>query len=274
MKRVTTRNATFQQWEALLTNRAKRRRAGEFLVQGVRPLTIAVERGWDLHALLCCEGRQLSAWARSVLERVGAERFAVSADLMHELGGKQEGVPELLAVAAMPKDDLSRVAPSSGALLVVLDRPEAPGNVGAVVRSADAFGASGVIVSGHSADPYDPKAVRASTGSIFALPVVRVPSHKEVLDWAKGAHDAGVEVEVVGADENAERVLAGEDLTGPRVLVIGNEGHGLSEAWRAACDRTVRIPIGGSASSLNAAAAATVMLYEAARQRRAVSRPL
>ncbi|MFI7597476.1 TrmH family RNA methyltransferase [Actinoplanes sp. NPDC049681] len=263
--RITTRNATFQQWQALLGNRTKRQRAGEFLVQGVRPISLAVEHGWEIRALLTAEGPGLSRWARDLIETAGVPRAVLSAELMGELGGKDEEAPELLAVVGLPADDLARLPVGPDLLVVVFDRPTTPGNIGTLVRSADAFGATGVVVTGHAADPYDPKAVRASTGSLFALPVVRVPSHREVLEWA-GA--VGVPVQVVGTDERGPVDIAEHDLTGPTVLAVGNETHGLSAAWRDACDRMVRIPITGAASSLNAASAATVALYEAARQRR------
>ncbi len=266
--RISTRNATFQQWQALLTNRSKRQRAGEFLVQGVRPISLAVERGWEIRALLASDGPGLSRWGREVIDAAGAPRSVVAAELMRELGGKDEDAPELLAVVAMPPDDLTRIAPGANLLVVVFDRPTAPGNIGTLVRSADAFGASGVIVTGHAADPYDPKAVRASTGSLFALPVVRVPSHREVLDWVGDLRGDGVAAQVVGTDERGPVEIAEHDLSGPTVLAVGNETHGLSAAWREACDQTVRIPITGAASSLNAASAASVALYEAARQRR------
>ncbi|AGZ39981.1 TrmH family RNA methyltransferase [Actinoplanes friuliensis] len=266
--RISTRNATFQQWQALLTNRTKRQRAGEFLVQGVRPISLAVERGWEIRAMLVTDGPGLSRWGRDIVDTADAPRAVVAAELMRELGGKDEDAPELLAVVAMPGDDLARVATGPSLLAVVFDRPTTPGNVGTLIRSADAFGAAAVIVTGHAADPYDPKAVRASTGSLFALPVIRVPSHAEVLDWVAEVRDDGVAVQVVGTDERGPVEIAEQDLTGPTLLVIGNETHGLSNAWRDSCDQTVRIPITGAASSLNAAAAGSVALYEAARQRR------
>ena len=270
--RISTRNATFQQWQALLTNRSKRQHAGEFLVQGVRPISLAVERGWEIRMLLASDGPGLSRWGRDVIDTAGAPRAVVSAELMRELGGKDEDAPELLAVVGMPPDDLSRITPGPNLLAVVFDRPTTPGNVGTLVRSADAFGAAGVIVTGHAADPYDPKAVRASTGSLFAVPVVRVSSHREVLAWVADLRAAGVAGQVVGTDERGPVEIAEHDLTGPTVLVVGNETHGLSAGWREACDQAVRIPITGAASSLNAASAASVALYEAARQRRLPSR--
>ena len=167
----------------------------------------------------------------------------------------------------MPADDYARIRVTASFLGVVLDRPSSPRNVGTVVRSADAFGAAGVIVTGHGADPYDPKAVRASTGSLFAVPVVRDAAPTGVLAWIRDQRASGVPVAVLGTDEKGEVEVAEQDLTGPALIVVGNETSGLSEAWRAACDQIARIPITGSASSLNAASAATVLLYEAARQR-------
>ncbi len=266
--KITTRNATFQQWQALLTNRTKRQRAGEFVVQGVRPITLAVEHGWEVRALLYPDGPSLSRWGRGILERAGgASRVAVAPELLRELGGKDEESPELLAVVGLPDDRLERIPRTTDLLVMVFDRPTTPGNIGTLVRSADAFGASGVVITGHAADPYDPKAVRASTGSLFAIPVVRVPSHREVLDWADSLRAAAVPIEIVGTDEHGDVDIAEHDLSGPTIVAVGNETHGLSAAWRESCDRMVRIPITGAASSLNAASAATVVLYEAARQR-------
>ncbi len=130
--------------------------------------------------------RSLSSWAHAMLDRVRAQRFAVSSALLRELGGKEDETPELLAVVATPPDDLGRIgggAPGADFLGVVLDRPTSPGNVGTVARSLDAFGGDGLVVAGHAADPYDPRAVRASTGSIFSVPTVRVPAGRDVLDW-------------------------------------------------------------------------------------------
>lgn len=270
--RVSGRNARFQQWQALLRNRAKRQRRGEFLVQGVRPIAMAVEHGWQIRELLYNTGVQLSGWAHEALDTVRAEKIAVSRELMHELGGKADTVPELLAVVALPEDDLCRIPAAPAMLTVVFDRPTSPGNIGTLVRSADAFGASGVIITGHAADVYDPKAVRASTGSLFALPVVRVPSHQAVLSWVADVRANGIGMSIVGTDEHGALDAAEYDFTQPTLTLIGNETTGLSSGWREACDQLVRIPMSGSASSLNAATAATVVLYESARQRTAAAR--
>ncbi|MTV24197.1 RNA methyltransferase [Nitriliruptoraceae bacterium ZYF776] len=266
--RVTARDATFQRWTTLLTNRTKRRRAGELLVQGVRPLDQAVAHGWQVRTWLHGPDGVVSRWAHDHLDASDAPRAAVATDLLAELGGKEEQVPELLAVVAIPPDDLTRIPPRPDALVVVFDRPSSPGNLGTLLRSADAFGADGVVVTGHAADPYDPRCVRASTGSLFATPTVRVGSHREVLAWVETTvRAAAVPLQVVGTDERGELDLPAVDLTAPTLVVVGNETNGMSAGWRAACERTVRIPMTGSASSLNAATAGSLVLYEAARQR-------
>ncbi|WP_307844294.1 TrmH family RNA methyltransferase [Actinospica acidithermotolerans] len=279
MERITSRNARFQQWEALLGNRSKRHRAGEFLVQGVRPIGLALQYGWPVHALLFDLDRPLSRWAADTLRSTRTAQYGMAGELIAELGEKDSTPPELIAVVGMAPDSLDRLNGRPGAtagadafLGLVFDRPTSPGNLGSIIRSADAFGAHGVIVSGHAADPYDPKAVRASTGSLFALPTVRVPGHAQVQEWIAGRRAAGSPIQVVGTDEHGEADVAEFDLTVPTLLAIGNETNGLSQGWREACDALVRIPIGGAASSLNAANAASVVLYEAARQRHSTAR--
>jgi len=265
--RISRPNATFQQWEALLRNRNKRQKAGEFIVQGVRPISLAIERGWDVRALIYDSERPLSRWASESLATAGAKHVAMAPDLLQLLSEKSDDASELVAVVAMPPDDLARIPVTASFLGAVFDRPSNPGNIGTMVRSLDAFGGSGLIVTGHAADPYDPRAVRASTGSMLTLPVVRLPSHQHVFEWVRSAREAGHALTVLGTDEDGEQDISELDLTGPMLVAIGNETAGLSRAWREQCDVVARIPMSGAASSLNAASAATVTFYEAARQR-------
>jgi tRNA(Leu) C34 or U34 (ribose-2'-O)-methylase TrmL len=132
----------------------------------------------------------------------------------------------------------------------------------------DAFGADAVVITGrNAADPYDPKAVRASTGSLFAMAVVSAASAHEVAEWARKQPHAPT---IVGTDERGEKALSEHDLRGPSLLVVGNETTGMSKSWFELADATARIPMSPkAASSLNAANAGSVALYEAARQRTA-----
>ena len=266
--RVSTRNARFQQWEALLSNRAKRQRTGEFLVHGVRPITLAARHGWRFRALIYDAGRPLSRWARALLRDVPAIKVSMAPALLAELGEKEEGSPELVAVVEMPGGGLDRIEAGHDFLGVLLDRPASPGNVGSIIRSADALGAHGVIVAGHAADVYDPRCVRASTGSLFTLPVIRTPGPGEVAAWVTALRARGCPIVLAATDERGDRDVFDFDFTQPVLLLAGNEGTGLSGAWRELSDVVVSIPMAGAASSLNAANAASIFLYEASRQRR------
>lgn len=266
-RRVDRRNATFQHWQSLLSNRTKRHRTGEVLVQGVRPISVAVDAGLEVVALLVDANARRSTWARETIERSGAPVVAVATELMAELGEKEETAPELLAVVRRPQAGPEDLPDRDDAVVLVLDRPTSPGNVGTLVRSADALGAHAVVITGHAADPWDPRAVRASTGSMFALPIITIDDPKPVLDWRDRRRAGGSDVTILGTDEDGETLLPRADPTGAVVLVVGNETRGMSRAWSEACDVVVSVPMTGSASSLNAAASGSIALYELARRR-------
>ena len=133
-QRIERRNARFQQWQALLTNRTKRTRSGEMIVQGVRPITQAIAHGHEIRALLADGRDDPSRWARELLESPPAPVVHLAPELMAELGEREDGVPELLVVAAVPADDPSRLAPAPASVVVVFDRPTSPGNIGSLAR--------------------------------------------------------------------------------------------------------------------------------------------
>lgn len=276
-RRVSTRNASVQVWQAYLNNRTKRHRDRRFLVQGVRPITQALANDWPLETVLYRLGSpELSSWARDLLDTSEVPQVGLVPELMAELGEKATGIPEVVAVAISRQPELADFEPGepgeSGPVTVVFDRPNSPGNLGTLIRSADAFGASGVIVTGHGADQYDPQAVRASTGSLFAVPVFRVAGPAQVLEFRDRQVARGIPTRIVGTDEHGSRAVFDHDFTEATILVIGNETSGMSAAWQEACDELVEIPMGGTASSLGAPSAAAVALYEISRQRRTFAR--
>lgn len=276
-RRVSTRNASMQVWQAYLNNRATRNRDGRFLVQGVRPITQAVDNDWPLETLLYRLGTpDLSGWARELLDAVEVPCIGLVPELMAELGEKSAGIPEVVAVAVARSTELDTFEPGEpgedAPVVVVFDRPNSPGNLGTLIRSADAFGADAVIVTGHGADHYDPQAVRASTGSLFAVPVLRAAGAAQVLAFRDRQIRRGIPTRVVGTDENGTHAVFDHDFSAATILVVGNETSGMSAAWQQACDDLVSIPMGGTASSLGAPSAGAVALYEISRQRRTFAR--
>ena len=264
---ISTENSAFQVLESLLSNRVKRHRSRTFVLEGVQPITQALAHGWTFDAVIHESGAPLSDWACDVIARAeAAVRYEMTPELLGRLSGKTD-TSELLAVVRMRDGSLAQIPTDERLLAVVMDRPGNPGNLGTLIRSCDALGASGLVVTGHAVDVYDPATITASRGSIFAVPVVQAASHAEVLQWVASVRARLGRCDLVGTDEHADTDVAAHDFTAPTVLVVGNETHGLSRAYRDACDAVVRIPMSGSASSLNVSVAASIAVYEVARQR-------
>jgi len=265
--RIRAADARFQQIEGLKRSRAARRRQDAFFLEGVRAIDRAQAHGVGFRALVWDSERKLSAWARSVLDRAPeADRIELTPALMEQLSDRDER-SELAAIVARPADDLARIPLADDLLVVVVDRPSSPGNLGALLRTADAFGAHGLIATGHGCDLYEPRGVRASAGSLFSVPAVSVPGPAQVAEWLARARAELGEIEVVGSSARGDAPLGDTTFSARTVVVLGNETHGMSQSTRALCDRVAAIPMWGDATSLNLTSAAAILLWEARRTR-------
>jgi 23S rRNA (uridine2479-2'-O)-methyltransferase len=266
--KIYSENNDFQYAETLKRKREKRQKQREFFVEGVRPINQAIEHGWQIRAFLYSREKPLSDWAEHILRAVQATtHYELPGYLLAKLSSKSEP-SELIALVTMPEDDLTRIPVRERMLVVVFDRPASPGNLGTIIRSCDALNVDGLIITGHSVDLYDPETISATTGSFFALPTIRLPSHKELLPWLETLRHTQSNLCIVGSDEHGAVEIDAHDFTQPTVLIVGNETWGMSAAYRELCDAVVNIPIQGSASSLNVACATSILLYEINRQRR------
>ena len=252
-----------------LRDAGERRQRGLILVDGAREIGRALE----------CGVRPVEAWvapelvrgeaARSLLPRLArsADVVETTPELLTRLayGDRDEGV---VAVFETPPTDLARLGVSlpENALVAVMERVEKPGNLGALLRSADGAGVDAVIAADPVSDIWNPNAIRASLGTIFSTPVATCTS-SEALAFLL-AHGIAVLAARVEGGTDYDRV----DLTGPVALVVGAETSGLTEAWSGEGVTPVAIPMLGLADSLNVSASAAVLFYEARRQRRAVDR--
>lgn len=269
VRKLYAKNADYQKFEVLKTNRSKRHRYGEFFVEGVRNLNEAARNGWEIVSLLFESGRPLSDWARDFLATVHTQvNWELSPQLMADLSGKEER-SELLAVVKMRPDEPDRLPTPENPLYVLFDRPSNRGNLGTLLRSCDALGADGLILTGHGVDLYDPEVVGASMGSFFRVPAVRMPENTAVFRWIARMKSRYPGFTVIGTTAHKQRTLWKEDLSGPVLLMLGNETDGLCYAFKSRCDVLCTIPMAetSSASSFNVACAGTVLLYETVRQR-------
>ncbi len=240
-----------------------RSRQGRILIDGARELSRAIGAGVRLLEVFVCEELCTSDEERGLLARLpdcNAERLHVSRQVFEKLafGDRAEG---LLGVAETPQTTLDDIALPENPLVVVLERVEKPGNLGAVLRTADGAGVSAVVVADAAGDLYNPNAIRASLGTIFTMPVCAA-ERAEVLAWLR-RH----QLSIVAARVDGSVPYTKPDYRGPTAFVLGSEAKGLSGAWTGNDIIAVRLPMLGAADSLNVSATAAVLCYEALRQR-------
>lgn len=254
--------------KAVVKLRQRSHRDGEGLMisEGYREIKRALDSGYAPTQFFYCEELFLKGVNEpALIERsraAGAEVFSCSAPVFLKIAYRER--PEgLLAIGPQPRTSLAELAGRLGphSLLVVAETIEKPGNLGTILRSADAAGADAVIVCDRCTDIYNPNVVRASTGIIFSMPIVECSS-AECLAFLRKAG-----FKTLAATPHAEALHCEVDLTGRVALVVGNEQFGLSRLWMDDADLRVRIPMLGKADSLNVSAATTILLFEAVRQR-------
>lgn len=247
-----------------LIRKPARERAGAFLVEGAQAVREALAENVDVRELFVTE--QVRQRHPELIERAVAADVPVHTVTERAAATLSETVtPQgLVAVCGLPRTSVSEALATRPQLVAVLAGVADPGNAGTVVRVADAAGADAVLFAGDTVDPYNGKAVRASTGSVFHLPVAR---DRDVMAVLGECRRAGLRL--VGADGAAEDDLDNAELSGslagPVAWVFGSEAHGLSDQVVAELDKTLHVPIYGRAESLNLATAAAVCLYTSAR---------
>lgn len=241
-----------------LKERKVRVREGKFLIEGAREIERAIGAGFELELLLA--GERLNPEEQAVRQNLNLETLELS-DAPFSKVSSRENPAGLIAVAKIPNKPLSSFKPTQNALVLVAVGLEKPGNVGAVLRSADAAGANALVAVG-GVDLYNPQVIRNSTGVVFSLPTFTA-SEEEALEWLE-QHA----IPLVATTPHTEQLYWDADLRGAVAIAVGPEHEGLSKAWLEAARQKVRIPMQGSADSLNVSVSAALLLYEAFRQRK------
>lgn len=252
-----------------LRDRAARDEARELVIEGCRALRRALDSGYRPHTVYFCPELLAETDAEPLLAdaaAAGATLWPTSAPVLRKMAYRSQ--PEgIIGTGPYLTRPLNLLPLSACPLLVVLVAVEKPGNLGAILRSADAVGADGVIVCDGGTDVHNPNVVWASTGTIFSVPIAEATS-AEARTWLRRQG-----IRVLAATPHADTEYTAADLRGPTAIVMGSEEAGLGHAWLEAADLRVRIPMQGRADSLNVAMATTVLLYEALRQRRTLTDP-
>jgi TrmH family RNA methyltransferase len=258
---VSTHNPRIKR-AAKLRGSRQRAKLGRCLIDGCREIARALDARVAIEELFVC-AELCDESGQGLVDRCAAAEasvFSVSRDVFDKLafGERAEG---LLAVAVAPRRGLADVQLPPNPLVAVLEGVEKPGNVGAVLRSADAAGVDAVLIAEGGTDLFNPNTIRASLGTVFTVPTACADS-AEVVAWLRQCG-----IRIFAARVNAAVPYTQADFTGAAALVLGSEAAGLSDAWSGTDVTAIRLPMRGAADSLNVSAAAAVLFYEALRQR-------
>ena len=264
----STQNPKIKRLLALQEKSSERRKSGLFVVEGRRELQHCIEAGYEIESIFKSASAADAADADFIVSPHVYERIAYR--------GSTEGVVAIVKAKPCSLEDLlaaphsvpkTTEAPSGAVrgapnpLFIVLESVEKPGNLGAVLRSADAAGATAVIVCDPLTDLYNPNLIRASIGACFTVPTVACSS-EDCIRFLK-AHG----VQILTAQLQDSHLYYDTDMTGPTAIVMGTESTGLTDQWRQAADAHIRIPMLGRLDSLNVSVSAAILLFEAVRQR-------
>jgi RNA methyltransferase, TrmH family len=253
----------------LLADRKHRRREGAFVVEGIQPVWQAVEAGAEVEVLVVAPGllgRSAAARRAAAMiagqEQQGIRVARLSDELFARVSGR-EGPSGLAAIVRGRLAGLAGLAAGPDSVFVALHGIGNPSNLGTIIRTANAAGAAGVVLAGQTADPFDPAAVKASMGALFTMPVAHATGLDGFFGWAVAGN-----VTVVATSARAGQSFWDASYPRPLALLLGAEGAGLPADVLARGDRQVRIPMSGTAESLNLAVAAGLLLYEVLRRSR------
>jgi TrmH family RNA methyltransferase len=267
-QQITSRQNPRVKDAARLRERHERDERRQILIDGARELSRAISGGVQLAEVFVCEPLLHTSEARALLQQLRASDamlLNLSPEVFEKIafGERAEG---LVGVAETPRRQLSDWALPANAFVAILEGVEKPGNIGAVLRSADGAGVSGVIVAGGKTDLYNPNAIRASLGTIFTLPVFAA-TVEEALAWLRAQ-----KLRLFATRVGASHVYTAVSYREPSAIILGSEAEGLSAAWQADDMTPIHVPMLGVADSLNVSATAAVIFYEALRQRKVGSR--
>ena len=257
---IHTENSEFQIIQSLKTNRAKRKQLGEMFIEGTECIKQAIDANMEITRIIVKNGIVLSDWGKDTIKKHShAKTIEMSGGLYEKLSDKASP-PEMLATAKIKSyvtDDIIDENP----FILLFDRPSDYGNLGSVIRSANAFGVSGIFIVGHGIDIYESKVTRASLGSIFFTKIVQIESMEALERYIKSQKTKN-NMEIAGTDSNGTVSLKECELKIPIMVIIGNESKGMSKKLIEICDKIIKIPMEGNINSLNVSCAASIMMWE------------
>jgi len=260
MVKISIENSEYQIISSLKLNREKRSKLKELFIEGTECIKQAVSANYEITRIIINNNKDLSGWGKNLIENnKDAKIINMSDRLYNELSDKTNP-SEMLVTVKMKQNKIDEIT-DINQFILVFDRPSDHGNLGSIIRSANAFGVDAVFIAGHGADAYESKVIRASMGSVFHTKIFIIESMEKLTEFVKTQKDKN-NMQVIGTDSKADVSLINYKLEKPIMLIIGNEAKGMSKKLIELCDKIIKIPMKGDINSLNVSNAASILMWE------------
>jgi TrmH family RNA methyltransferase len=258
--KISAENAEFQIIKSLKENRAKRNKLNEIFIEGIECIKKAIESNIEITRIIIKDKNNLSKWGSDTINHYKNVKIVKMSSILYEKLTEKTNHSEMLVTAKIKINKIDDIN-TKNPFIIVFDRPSGYGNLGSVIRSANAFGVDGIFIIGHGVDIYEPKVIRASMGSIFFTKIVLIDSMQKLLGYIK-LHKEINNMEIIGTDSTGTILMNEYKIKKPVMVIIGNESKGMSVKLKEICDKIIKIPMKGNINSLNVSCASSIIMWE------------
>jgi TrmH family RNA methyltransferase len=257
---INTENAEFQIIQSLKLNRIKRNQLNEIFIEGIECIKQVIKANIEITRIIVNDLKIMSNWGNGVIKKYGKAKII---EMSNELYGKlaDKSNPSEMLITAKIKHNTIDDIHTEDPFIIVFDRPSDYGNLGSIIRSANAFNVDGIFIIGHGIDIYESKVIRASLGSVFFAKIVQIESMNKLLNYIN-TQKIKNNMEIIGTDSTGTVPINKYKIKRPVMVIIGNEAKGMSIKLKEICDKIIKIPMEGNINSLNVSCAASIIMWE------------
>jgi TrmH family RNA methyltransferase len=258
--KIKVENDEYQIIKSLKENRIKRNKLNEIFVEGIECIKQAINANMEITRIIIKDINKLSNWGKCVIKQYENIKIIEMSDKLYT-GLTDKNTPSEMLITVKMKQYKTEDINVNNPFIIVFDRPSDYGNLGTIIRSANAFDVDAIFIIGHGIDIYESKVIRSSLGSIFYTKMVIIESMQKLTEYIN-EQKAKNNMEIIGTDSDGADMLNNCKLQRPIMVIIGNEAKGLSIKLKEICDKIIKIPMNGDINSLNVSCAASIMMWE------------
>jgi TrmH family RNA methyltransferase len=257
---ISVENTEYQIIKSIKLNRVKRNKLHEIFIEGIECIKQAINADIEITRIIIKNMTSLSEWGKNVIKQNNNAKIIEMSNILYNDLTDKINPSEMLITAKIKQNEICDIN-TENPFIIVFDRPSDYGNLGSIIRSANAFNVDGIFIIGHGIDIYESKVIRSSLGSIFFTKIVSIKSMEILLDYIRVQKEKN-NMEIIGTDSSGIISVKDYKINKPVMVIIGNEAKGMSIKLKEICDKIIRIPMEGNINSLNVSCAASIIIWE------------